>query len=120
MVPYHAPILTFLYVANRGKESTAANNMAAINVQAAAQTLTSAAFLKSAVLIVIGSLLAQVATEYLRNNVRDISMKGGDAVYALVASALALIVLPGKFGRPIALGSTATAVRVVANDYGVV
>lgn len=94
--------------------------MAAINVNAATDTLTSPAFLKSAVLVVMGSLLAQVATSYLRNNVRDISMKGGDAVYSLVAAALVLIVLPGQYGRPIALGSTATAVRVTANDFGVV
>lgn len=94
--------------------------MAAINVNAATSTLTSPAFLKSAVLVVIGSLLAQVATEYLRNNVRDIQMKGGDAVYAFVAAALSLVVLPGSYGRNVALGSSATAVRVVLADYEVV
>ena len=94
--------------------------MASINVEAATATLTSAAFLKSAVLVVIGSLLAQVVTNYMRSNVRDIQMKGGDAVYAVVASMLALMLAPGKYGRPIALGSTATAVRVIARDYGVV
>lgn len=93
--------------------------MAAINVSAATSTMTSPAFLKSAVLVVVGSLLAQVVTSYLRSNVRDISVRGGDAVYSIVAALLALIVLPGQFGRPIALGSTATAVRVVANDFGV-
>jgi len=94
--------------------------MAGINVNAATSTLTSPAFLKSAVLVVIGSLLAQVVTSYMRSNVKDISMRGGDAVYALVAAMLALIVLPGKFGRPIALGSTATSVRVAASEFGVV
>lgn len=94
--------------------------MAAINLSAATSTLTSPGFLKSAVLVVIGSLLAQVVVSYLRNNVRDISMKGGDAIYAVVASLLVLVVLPGQYARPIALGSTATAVRTVASDYGVV
>lgn len=94
--------------------------MAAINVSGATSTLASPAFLKSAVLIVVGSLLAQVVTNYLKNNVRDIQVRGGDAVYALVASLLALTVLPGKYGRPLALGSTATAVRVAANDFGLV
>lgn len=94
--------------------------MAGINVSAATSTLSSPAFLKSAVLVVVGSLLAQVATSYLKNNVRDIQVRGGDAVYALVASALVLVVLPGQYGRPIALGSTATAVRVAASDFGVV
>lgn len=94
--------------------------MAAINLSAATSTLTSVAFLKSAVLVVIGSLLAQIVTQYMRNNVRDIEMKGGDAVYSIVASLLALVVLPGKYGRPIALGSTATAVRVAAGEFGVI
>lgn len=92
--------------------------MASINVSRATSTLTSPAFLKSAVLIVLGSMFAQVATRYLRNNVHDVNMAGGDAVYSLVAAMLALVVLPGKFGRPLALGSTATAVRVVTREMG--
>lgn len=94
--------------------------MASINVSRATNTLTSPAFLKSAVLIVLGSLFAQVATSWLRSNVRDINMAGGDAVYSLVAAMLALVVLPGKYGRPLALGSTATGVRVVAREMGLV
>ncbi|AAY24949.1 head protein [Haloarcula hispanica virus SH1] len=94
--------------------------MASINVSRATNTLMSTSFLKSAVLIVVGSLLAQVVTTYLRNNVRDISMKGGDAVYSAVAALLALIVLPKKYGKPLALGATATSVRVLLRELGVV
>jgi len=94
--------------------------MAAINVSAATSTMTSAAFLKSALLVVVGALLAQVVTNYMRNNIRDISVTGGDAVYPLVAAMLALVVLPGKYGRPVALGSTATSLRVAAREFGVV
>ncbi len=94
--------------------------MASINVDRATSTLMSTSFLQSAVLIVAGSLLAQLVTTYLRDNVRDIEMKGGDAVYAIVATFLSLMVLPGRFGRPLALGSTATAVRVIARDFGIV
>lgn len=94
--------------------------MAAINIDAATSTLTSAAFLKSAVLIVVGSLLAQVVVSYMRANVYDVTVQGGDAIYALVGAFVALMVLPGQYGRPIALGSTATAVRTVASDFGVV
>ena len=47
-------------------------------------------------------------------------MRGGDAVYSIVAALLTLVLLPGRYSRPIALGSTATAVRVVASDFGVV
>lgn len=94
--------------------------MSAINVNRATLTLTSAAFIQSAVLIVVGSLLAQVVTSWMRSNVRDIRMSGGDAVYSVVAALLSLVVLPGQYGRPIALGSTATAVRVIARDFGLV
>lgn len=94
--------------------------MAAINVNQATDALMSPAFLTSAALVVAGSLLAQVVVSWMRNNVRDIEMAGGDAVYALVGSFLALVVLPGQYGRPIALGSTATSMRVVLDEFGVV
>jgi len=94
--------------------------MASINVSRATSTLMSPAFAKSAVLIVAGSLLAQVVTNWLRSNVHDVSMTGGDAVYSLVAALLALVVLPGQYGRPLALGASATAVRVTAREFGIV
>lgn len=94
--------------------------MASINVSRATSTLSSPSFLKSAVLIVVGSLLAQVVTTYLRNNVRDISMKGGDALYSAVAALVSLTVLPTKYGKPLALGATATSVRVVLRDFEVI
>lgn len=94
--------------------------MASLNVSRATNTLTAPAFVKSAVLIVAGSLLAQVATTWLRQNVYDVRMKGGDAVYAIAAAFLTLSVLPGRYGRPLALGSTATGVRVVADEFGVI
>ena len=92
--------------------------MASINVSRATNTLASPAFLKSAVLVVVGSLFAQYATGFMRSNVMDLGMKGADAVYAVVAAMLVLVVLPGRFGRPLALGSTATAVRVVTREMG--
>lgn len=94
--------------------------MAAINIDAATSTLMSPAFLKSAVLIVIGSLLAQIVVSQGRSNVYDVQVRGGDALYAIVGAFLALVVLPGQYGRPIALGSSATAVRTVASEFGVV
>ena len=94
--------------------------MASLSVNRATSTLTAPAFIKSAVLIVVGSLVAQLATNWMRNNVVDLSMQGADAVYALTSAFLALAVLPGKYGRPLALGSTATAVRVIADEFGLV
>ena len=94
--------------------------MASINVDRATSTLMSPSFLKSAVLVVAGSLLAQIVTTYLRNNIRDIGMKGGDAVYSAAAAMLVLTVAPANYGRPMALGSTATSVRVVLRDFNIV
>lgn len=92
--------------------------MSTVNVSRATRTLSSAAFLKSAVMIVVGVLLAQVATDYAREYVYDLPYAGADAAYALAAGAVVLSVVPGRYSRPIALGSTATAVRVGANQMG--
>lgn len=94
--------------------------MATINVSRATRTLSSPGFLLSAVLIVLGVMLAQILTDYLRVNVFDIPFAGGDSVYAMVAALIAMAILPGQYGRPIALGSTATAVRVAADQFGIV
>ncbi|WIV67544.1 hypothetical protein [Natrialbaceae archaeon AArc-T1-2] len=94
--------------------------MATVNVSRATNTLSSSAFLKSAVLIVGGSLGAQLATSYLRSNVYDVQFAGGDAVYALTAAFVTLAVLPQQYSRPLALGMGATSVRVILADYGVV
>jgi hypothetical protein len=94
--------------------------MAEINVNRATETLTSQAFLMSAAMVVLGSLLAQVVVSFMRANVQDIDIPGGDAIYSIVAAVLALVVLPGEYGRPIALGSTATSFRVILSEAGVV
>lgn len=94
--------------------------MVGININRATDSLTSTAFLTSAVLVVAGSLFAQLVVQYMTANVQDIQMRGGDAVYALVAAFAALTVFPGQYGRPVALGSAATAVRVILADYEVV
>lgn len=94
--------------------------MASLSVNRATSTLTAPAFIKSAVMIVVGSLFAQLATNWMRTNVMDLSMRGGDAVYAVSTAFLSLAVLPGRYGRPLALGSSATAVRVIADEFGLV
>jgi len=94
--------------------------MAEINIDQATSALTSQAFLTSAAMVVAGSLLAQVIVSFMRNNVYDIQIVGGDAIYSLVAAFLSLTVLPEEYGKPIALGSTATSFRVMLNEFGVV
>lgn len=90
----------------------------AFNVKSAVQTLASPAFLKSAALIVAGSLAADVVTGVARDQIVDIDLRGGDAVYALVAAALTLVIVPGRFGRPAALGMVSGAGAVAAQEFG--
>lgn len=93
--------------------------MAGINIERATSSLTSPAFLMSAALVVAGSLFAQVVVQFMQANVHDIDMAGADAIYALFAGFVVLVVLPGQYGRPIALGSTATAIQVILDQFGV-
>jgi len=92
--------------------------MATVDVSKASNTLMSGSFLRSAVLVVLGSLLAQLVTDWMRNNVFDIPTRGGDAIYPLVAAMIALATLPSDYSRPIALGSTASSVRVAIRELG--
>lgn len=94
--------------------------MATVNVSRATDTLSSSSFLKSAVLIVGGSLAAQLATNYLRDNVYDVQVRGGDAVYPLATAFLTLAALPATYSRPLSLGMGATSVRVLLADFDIV
>lgn len=94
--------------------------MAGIKVNRATTALSSSAFLTSAVMVVAGSLFAQYVVQMMKDRVYDIQQPGGDALYALVAAFAVLAVLPGEYGRPLALGSAATAVRVGLDELGVV
>ena len=91
--------------------------MASLNVNRATSTLTSESFLKSAVLVVFGSLAATFATKWARNNILDLQMKGGDAVYAIAVAAASLAVLDRDKGVSIALGATSSAVGTGVSEF---
>jgi len=91
-----------------------------INVDRAKNELVDESFFVSAALVVIGSLLSSLATTWMRENVWDIQMTGGDAIYPLVAAFIVLTVAPKNIGKPVALGATASSVRVAAKEFGVI
>lgn len=57
----------------------------------ASNTLTSVSFLTSAILVVVGSPLHQVLTEYLRRNVYEVPSKA-EAICPLVAAGLSRLI----------------------------
>lgn len=94
--------------------------MATVDIESATSTLSNTDFIMSVMLVVGGSIFATVATNWLRKNLVDIEMKGGDAIYSVAAAALALTVLPEEYGRPLALGTTAAGARVALAEYEII
>ena len=91
-----------------------------INVSSATDEMLDESFVVSAVLIVVGSLVASLATSWMRDNVYDVQITGGDAIYPVVAAFLMLLVLPQQYAKPAALGSVASSVRVILADFNIV
>lgn len=91
-----------------------------MDVSGAVNTMTGTSFLRGVVVIAIASLGVQMWTDWARNNLVDVGFTGGDAVYAAVAGLLALAVLPNKYGRPAAMGATASGLLTVMQEMGVV
>lgn len=74
----------------------------------------------SAVLVVLGSLAATVATDFAKNNLYDVPAKGGDAVYPAVGAVALLAVMNTRATRLVSVGMLSSSVSVVAEDYGLV
>jgi hypothetical protein len=93
--------------------------MASLSVQRATNTVFSGRFMMTAGLGIVGYLVGTLATDWMRSNVVDIGMRGGDALYALVASALVIAVLPKKQSTPIATGMMISG-AVALQEYNVI
>lgn len=75
-------------------------------------------------LVVAGSLGATMATDFLKNNVYDIPVKGGDAAYPVVAIFAIQFLMGGGSGIGavdlVSFGLMASSVSEVANAYALV
>lgn len=81
--------------------------MASLKVSRATNTMLSATYLQMVALMVVGYIGSIVITGWMRDNVMDIGMAGGDAVYGFVASAVFLMLPIGRSNaRSLALGSS--------------
>lgn len=72
----------------------------------------------SAGLVVVGSLAATVATDWLKRNLVDFDARGGDAVYPFLTSMGMLALWNTRVTRQVALGMIASSVTVAAEDFG--
>ena len=91
-----------------------------INVNRAKNELFDESFFVSAALVVVGSLLSSLATTWMRDNVYDVQMTGGDAIYPIVAAFIVMVVAPKNIGKPVALGCAASSVRVALKEFGII
>lgn len=82
--------------------------------------VVSADFLMAAGLVAVGSVASQMVTNLARDNIVDVDMAGGDALYAMAGAVATMAFLPMNFARPLALGMVATGAQTAATELGVV
>lgn len=95
--------------------------MSTLDIGGAVSDMTNPKFLAQIGAIVVGSMASTVSTEFMRANVMDLNVTGGDAVYSLVTALGILVFGRGHYlGRALALGSASTAGSVLLEQFGVV
>lgn len=91
-----------------------------LKVNRASNTLTNPGMYRMVGLLTGGMVLSVLLTGWMRNNVVDIGMQGGDAVYSLATAGLVLASpLNTRTARPVAMGSALGGVLTILNEFGV-
>jgi hypothetical protein len=83
-------------------------------------TVFSSRFLMTAGLTIAGTWAGAVVNSWMRENVVDIGVQGGDALYSAAGAIATMAFLPNRFARPLALGMVAAGGQTALRDYGVV
>lgn len=73
-----------------------------------------------AVLVMVGSYAATVATDWMSENVYDPDIRGGDAAHPLIAVFALNMLLDGETVRFVSLGMLASSASEVGNAYGLI
>jgi hypothetical protein len=81
--------------------------------------VASGRFVMTVGLIIAGTWAGAMATDWLRSNVVDLSVQGGDALYALIGAIATMAFMPRRFGRPLALGMVVAGGQTALRDFGV-
>lgn len=92
--------------------------MASINTGRAVGTLTSFRYFKMVGLLLVGGLLGGFGQEWLQNNVYDVGMTGGDAIYSIVMAAIILTFVGGRTGTYLAAGTGLGGAASVGQEMG--
>jgi len=73
-----------------------------------------------ATIVVIGSLAATAATDFARENLYDIPIRGGDALYPIVVTMAMNMAAGGNTVRLLSLGMVASSASEAAKTYGLI
>lgn len=74
----------------------------------------------TAVLVVVGSLLATIATDVARDNIYDVDIDGGDAVYPVAVVLLLNAFMGGYAVQMLSIGMMSSAVTTIGTEWGLV
>jgi len=93
--------------------------MATLNPSGAVSTVASPTFVMSAGLVVVGTVASALLTDWLRDNVTDIQLMGGDVLYSAVRLIATLMLMRGTTGRMLSIGMVAGGIGSEAREAGV-
>lgn len=89
-------------------------------VNRASNTLTDPGMYRTVGLLAGGMVFSTLLTGWMRDNVVDIGMQGGDAVYSVATAGLMLAAPVGaRTARPLAMGAALSGVLTLLNEFGV-
>lgn len=90
-----------------------------LQVGRASNELAGVRLYRMTTLVVLGTVLSVLITGWMRDNVVDIGMQGGDAIYSLAVAGLFLASPMGtRRARLLAVGATTGAAFTVLDEFG--
>ncbi len=92
----------------------------AVSFNRAISTVTSSGFIISVGLIATGVITAQMVTNLAQENVMDVSVRGGDALWSFVGAFLTLAVVPRDYANPLALGMAGSGALTLVREFNLV
>lgn len=84
-------------------------------------TSATVSLVPTAFMVVVGSLLATIVTEVARDNIYDVDIDGGDAIYPTAVVMVLMVIAKGNYTvQMVSIGMMSSAVTTLANQWGLV